>query len=351
MIVSASLDFELGDRIGAAEGRNSEVYMAFDPQLAAQVVVKKIAKSSFKDVAEYFSEAKRLYDARHPNVVDVKYACQDANSVFLAMPYYAGGSIAARLDQRRMTNRKIVKHGLDFLHGLHHVHTQRMVHFDVKPSNVLIDNSGKAALTDFGLSRHLRSDGLATPGDLYVLHWPPEYLLAGDLSPAADIYQAGLTLYRMCVGLSALEEQAQGKDHREVVTLIQQGRFPDRAAKAFPLHVPARLVRLVRTALQVDPDTRYRTILDMLIALADVDQWLDWQCYRDRLNDTWSWEVSREGQHRIVTLSPSQSQWSVAVRKRNERTGMVRRQHALSGDGLTWGKARQLVQSALSNLE
>ena len=349
MIVSAKLHFDLGERIGVAEGRNSEVYMAYDRQLDAQLVVKKIPKASFADVAEYFAEARRLYDARHPNIVTVKYACQDHDSVFLAMPFYPGGSIGALLDQQRMTNREIVKYGLDFLNGLHHVHTKQMVHFDVKPSNVLIDRSGKAALTDFGLSRHLQSDGLATADNMYLLHLPPEALQAMELSPAADVYQAGLTLYRMCVGLSALEEQARGKESSEMADLIRRGRFPDRGG--FPLHTPTSLVQLVRTALQVDPDDRFATVLDMLIALADVKQWLDWRCYRDLRDDQWTWELSRQGQLRAVNLGRDPEGWTVTSSKKNEETGHLRRQHGLSDDGLSWGKARLLVRRAFSELE
>ena len=167
MIVSATIDFELLNRIGAAEGHNSEVYLAQDPQLEATIVVKKIPKTSFRSVTEYYAEAKRLYDARHPNVVAVKYACEDADSVYLAMSHYVRGSIGALLDRRRVTNREIVRYGLDVLNGLHHVHTRGMVHFDVKPSNVLLDQSDRAALSDFGMSRHLRSDGLATTEALY----------------------------------------------------------------------------------------------------------------------------------------------------------------------------------------
>ena len=349
MIVSATLDFELRSRIGATEGHNSEVYLAHDEQLDATIVVKKIPKSSFLSVAKYYAEAKRLYDARHPNVVTVKYACEDSGSVFLAMPHYARGSIGALLDQRRITNREIVRYGLDVLNGLHHVHTRGMAHFDVRPSNVLIDQSNRAALTDFGLSRHLRPDGLATADALYFRHWPPEYLMATDLSPAADVYQAGLTLYRMAVGVSALEEQVRGRNETELLSMLQKGTFPNRSA--FPIHTPKRLRKVIRTALAVDPGNRFASVLEMLAALGRVDQWLDWQCFRDRTTDSWSWEVSRDGQLRTVTLDQNAGIWSVEGKKMNEKTLKVSRQSACSADGLAWGEARRLVEKALSGLE
>lgn len=349
MIVSAKLAVELLDRIGVAEGRNSEVYLAHDPQLDADIVVKKLSKASYASIADYFAEAKRLYDARHPNVAEVKYACEDADSVYLAMPYYARGSVAAILDERRLTIREIVKYGLDILNGLHHIHTKRMVHFDVKPSNVLIDHSGKAALADFGVARYLRVTGLATADRLYFLHWPPEYLLARDLPLTADAYQADLTLYRMCVGSGALEEQAKGKEQEELVSLIQAGRFPDR--QMFPLHIPMRLKRVVRKALAVDPGDRFATIFDMLIALAEVNQWLDWECLRDPIDGTWTWKLVAGGQCRTVILTASGDAWSVVAATSYEESGVTRRQRALCGDGVTWGRARTLVQRGLTEME
>ena len=349
MIVSANLDFELRQRIGADEGHNSEVRLAYDPQLDAEIVVKKIPKSSFDDVEQYFSEARQLYDARHPNVVDVKYACQTSDFVFLAMPYYSQGSVGHLLDQRRITNREIVRYGLDLLNGLHHVHTRSMVHFDVKPSNILIDHTGKAALSDFGLSRHLRSDGLAAVQKLYLLHWPPEYLLSPDLPPAADIYQAGLTLYRMCGGPLSLEQQAQGKNKEELVRLILSGKLPDR--RLFQLHRPRQLIGVVKTALQVDPDERFPTVFDMLLKLAEVDKWLDWECTRDAKDDQWTWELSRDGQLRSIELRQDEDSWSVVGRKTNEETGSTRRQRAFCKGNLKWGDARRLVERALTELE
>ena len=349
MNVSANLDFELRHRIGTDEGHNSEVWMAHDRQLDAEIVVKKIPKSAFDDVDQYFSEARLLYDARHPHVADVRYACQMSDFVFLAMPYYSRGSVGHLLDQRRITNREIVTYGLDFLNGLHHVHTRGMVHFDIKPSNILIDHTGKAALSDFGLSRHLRRDGLAAVRKLYRLHWPPEYTLSPELPPAADIYQAGLTLYRMYGGPLSLEQQAQGKNKEALVRLIVSGEFPDR--RLFPLHRPRRLIRVVKTALQVDPDERFPTVFDMLCKLADVDKWLDWECSWNAMDDQWIWELSKDGQLRSIELRQGKGSWSVLAYKTNEQTGVKRRRRAFCKDNLRWGDARRLVESALTELE
>jgi serine/threonine protein kinase len=176
MLISTELRFERRANVGL-QGANSEVYFAWDHQLNAELVVKQIKKASISDPAEYFAEASLLYDTRHPNVVDVKYSCADADHIYLAMPKYEG-SLHQVLLQRALTVREIVKVGLDMLSGLHHVHSKRLVHFDVKPSNILLEASGRAAVSDFGLSRPVDQHGLATPVVMYEKHFPPEYLKA-----------------------------------------------------------------------------------------------------------------------------------------------------------------------------
>ena len=126
------------------------------------------------------------------------------------MPKYEG-SVEGILRSRPLTVREIIRIGTDFLAGLHHVHTRGLLHFDVKPSNVLVDVSGKALLTDFGLAEVVDASGLATPDKIYELHIAPEAVGTWTaLSVQYDVYQAGLTLYRMCLGTALWRVQVSG---------------------------------------------------------------------------------------------------------------------------------------------
>ena len=73
---SATLNFEYLKNIGS-EGKNSQVHIAHDKQLDAEIVVKEIKKASFKDEAAFFNEAKILYSSDHPNIVPIQYSCYD----------------------------------------------------------------------------------------------------------------------------------------------------------------------------------------------------------------------------------------------------------------------------------
>ena len=121
--------------------------------------MKFVPKERLGDPAQYYAEAQRLHDARHRYVVDLRYAAANDTHILLAMPYYRGGTLHTRLERGFLTVREIVRYGLEILSGLHHVHVKQLVHLDVKPTNVLLDDADTAALADFGLSQRSRAMG------------------------------------------------------------------------------------------------------------------------------------------------------------------------------------------------
>lgn len=348
MIERAVLDYELGAEIGL-EGQNSRVFEAIDRQLNAETVVKKIPRSAFKDEAEYFLEAQRLYDARHPNVVHVNYAGVAEGHVIIAMPRYRT-SVQSVLCRRHLTVREIVRYGLDFLTGLHHVHTRKLVHFDVKASNVLIDSSDRAALSDFGLARYVDSQGLAEQDTMYQMHRVPESFSATHMTAAADIYQAGVTLYRMATGDGKLEAQWNTyPDSTEAFKAVMAGKLPDRSAAAFPVHIPGRVISTIKKALMVDPSERYSTVLSMINDLASVDELLDWVYEIDALTREERWTQLTPEHRKKVALAQT-SAASFEVRAIRLRDGIERVNRKLSATANTRAAAARLVRTALSNL-
>ncbi|MEQ1854897.1 MAG: serine/threonine-protein kinase [Longimicrobiales bacterium] len=350
MFEQAEIHFTCHDEIGS-EGRNSKVFTATDHQLDAPIVVKRIDRQDFLNQDEYFAEAKRLYDARHPHVVPVKFACKTTTHIFIAMPLYERGSVHSLLLRRHPTVREIVRIGLDFLTGLHHIHLCGLIHFDVKPSNVLLDASGRAAVTDFGLAKYVDSHGLAERDVMYASHRPPEGFLYDVFAQAADIYQAGLTLYRMAVGLAAFDEQwaSHAGDPTQAGKAVIAGRLPDRTASAYPAHIPSRLRKAIRTALQPDPDDRYGEVLGLINDLGNVDEWLDWQY--DRAGALERWTSRYDGQQKVIELTEvSRTSYEVRAKSIRLEDGRERKSGVLSGDTITRALAHGLVQNALTNL-
>lgn len=155
------------------EGRNSSVYTFTDPQLGAEFILKKISKSAINNIDDFFKESRILYEVRHPNIMEIQYASYNDDDIFIVMPRYKKGSMQSILNQKSLTVREILKYSLEFLTGLQYVHAHNLIHYDIKPTNVLVNNNGKAVLTDFGLAKYMDELGLAEQKCTYVSEFPP----------------------------------------------------------------------------------------------------------------------------------------------------------------------------------
>ncbi len=339
----ADLHFRLDEEIGAY-GRNSQVYRAHDPQLDANLVIKKVGKA-LMDADDYFRESSLLYGSAHSNVVPVLYACQDDEFIYLAMPLYAHGSLKALMARRHLTVREIVVFSAQLLSGLHHIHSKRLVHFDIKPDNVLISDRGEALLSDFGLAKPRDPNGVAGQDRLYGKMAPPEAFRTDQFDHRFDIYQFGLTLYRMCVGDADYYAQyssfvVNGELDRVAFRhAVTNSQFPDTAASKYPEHIPERIISVVRKCLQTDLENRYQSVIEIVNDLASVEgELLDWQYQVTSENRSWI-KVSDRYEIRLDL----NDQWESQASKRSG-DGAPRRITAFSGTRLNRQQVKQFLR-------
>ncbi len=175
---------------------------------------------------------------------------------YLVMPYYRGGSLAVRIRALgRLGVDETVELAVKLGRGLDSLHERGIVHRDVKPSNVLLDDDGVAALTDFGLARAhdwtriTRADQLlGTPHYL-----APELIEGLEATQASDVYALGCLLYECLVGeppFAARNLAELGFAHLTETPPDPRERRPD---------LPAELVRALLAALEKDPAARPTT--------------------------------------------------------------------------------------------
>lgn len=318
--VRAQLSLDKWRSIGG-EGRNSKVWVACDTQLDQVLVLKEITKESLdqQNVENYFLEAKTLNEGNHPHVMPVRYAAEDEENIYITMPYYEKGSINGLIDQKMLTVRDIVKYSLDFLSGLLYIHIKGMLHLDIKPTNVIINDFDRAILTDFGLSRYLDEDGFANQAWQYRYHRSPESYETNDKTVLDDIYQAGLTMYRMCYGNSVFHAQYQSLlmqengDSNRVTAYIKAGSFPDRGY-GLP-HIPTKLRNIVKKAIHHNPDRRYQSVLDIINDLSKIDEYLDWEYTVNEDSTKFSWSYNKETSIITLNLEEQASKWLITGKK------------------------------------
>nr|WP_295761815.1 serine/threonine-protein kinase [uncultured Intestinibacter sp.] len=268
--------------IGDNQGKNSQVFVARDLQMDTELFIKKVKKKELEkqglNMGDYFLEARMLYEGKHPNIAEIQYASEDVENIYLAMPIYDNGSLSSKLNDKYLTVREIIKYSLEILSGISYIHSKQMVHLDIKPTNILIDDTGRARVTDFGLSRYLNEYGFAQQGINYLYHREPELYESIDRSIQSDIYQFGLLLYRMCNGNGILEEQIQEFNiatPEELKKSILTGLFPNR--NYYLPHIPTKLQQIIKKCISVDLGKRYTNTIDIMNDISDIKEHLDWR--------------------------------------------------------------------------
>ena len=191
------------------------------------------------------------------------------NVVAIAMDFHPKGCATTQLNPSNfMPMTEAVRITIDVLRGLEYLHESGLFHNDIKPSNVLIGPRGEGILTDYGIS--CASPGLkpAKAPNAYVLHKVPETIASGNITLATDIYQVGLTLFRLLNGVGTVRELRNSLGKKKFEELKAKGKIP-RKQDYLPF-IPQQLSRIISKATKADPDERYRSALEMRRALEAV---------------------------------------------------------------------------------
>lgn len=331
-----NLEFQVIGPIGNDEGKNSEVFLAKDVQLDAQLVVKRIEISKFQKIDEYFLEAKMLYDNKHPNIMEIQWASKDDKFIYLSMPFLEKGSINSLINKRYLSVREIIKYSLDLLNGVAYIHSKGLIHLDIKPTNILLDQSNKAILTDFGLSRYLDAYGMANQPYNYKYNIDPEWFSHSKRTVLSDIYQIGLTLYRLCNGNDVLKQQLKQlsvNSDDKLKEVILNGTYPNR--EYFLPHIPIKLRKIIKKALDIDTTKRYNNVIQIMNDLSEVDENLDWK-YTNNPNELYYLTIN--GNKISVSLKNKNGMTDIVCTKTNLSSGRTTNMNNYCSNGYNSNK-------------
>jgi YVTN family beta-propeller protein len=212
--VSVSIDPRIGSsllgyRIDALIGRGGMgvVYRAYDPRLKRNVALKLVAPELSGDAAfreRFLAETELAASLEHPNVVPVYDAGEVEGQLYLAMRYVEGSDLKALLAREHSLapERTIAVCG-PAAEALDAAHARGLVHRDVKPSNILLDEAERAYLADFGLTRRLADRGAPAVWGLSVgtpAYAAPEQIQGDEVDGRADVYSLGCVLHECLMG-------------------------------------------------------------------------------------------------------------------------------------------------------
>lgn len=351
MKVTSTLEYVRLKRIGADQGANSEVYHIEDSQLGADLVAKETKRDAFRNPPdEYFEEARAMFSTASRNVVPIQYACQNADTINLVMPYYRGGSLEDQTRHGPVRLAEVKRIAIGALAGLARIHAKGIVHYDVKPSNVLLSERGEPAMADFGQARRMSQDGTSEiPKRLHIVSMPPEACSGGRASHLFDIYQFGLLLYRAANGDEMLMKQSSGQLLVHEMEVFA-GRFPDR--KQFMPHVPNRLRKIVRKALSVEPEDRFQSADELAAALGRMPIDVDWSP-APQSDGGFEWTAVRDGHADLVvrlSRNGTPNVWDVRVSTRNNGVLRAKNRAKYEKSGLTLSDAHLRLKEVFEDL-
>ncbi|XVQ12361.1 serine/threonine-protein kinase [Spirillospora sp. CA-255316] len=203
-------------RLDAVVGRGGmgTVWRAYDVMLDREVAVKEVVlppglTPTERDVLyeRTFREARASARLNHPGVVTVHDVVEESDRPWIVMELVRARSLQDVLEEGLLGHRRVAEIGLQMLAALRHAHEKGILHRDVKPSNVLITDSGRVVLTDFGIAQvegdaTLTQTGLVMGSPAYI---PPERAQGERAVPASDLWALGATLYAALEGHSPYE--------------------------------------------------------------------------------------------------------------------------------------------------
>lgn len=255
--------FRLEERIGT--GGMSTVYRAFDETLERQVAIKMLHADMSQDEASlerFRREARSAARLSHPHVVTVIDAGEDDGRPFIVFEYVEGETLKDRIRRLgRLPIAEALAYAIEIGRALMAAHSERIVHRDIKPQNVLIDYEGRGKVTDFGIARSLELEmGLTADGRVlgttdYVA---PEQAVGDGATEQSDIYSLGICLWEMLTGDVPFKAESQ------VGVAMKHVRDPLPDVQHLRPDASALVASIVDRATRKELANRYATAEDMV---------------------------------------------------------------------------------------
>jgi WD40 repeat protein/tRNA A-37 threonylcarbamoyl transferase component Bud32 len=275
-------DYEILD--GVAEGGMGVVYYARQISLNRAVALKMIRSghlASPSEVQRFRTEAEAAATLDHPHIVPIYEIGEHKSRHYFTMKLLDGGNLAERLARSKASPREAARLTATLARAVHHAHERGILHRDIKPTNILLDETGQPHLTDFGLAKVLHHSRNVTQSRV-VLGTPsymaPEQAMGEQITTAADVYSLGALLYEMLAGRPPFK----GDTALEILSQVRD-KEPERLHKLLA-GVDRDLEAICLKCLEKEVARRYASAL----ALAtDLEHWIAGKPVQARPATSW----------------------------------------------------------------
>ena len=253
--------YEIIKSIG--EGGMANVYLAKDTILDRQVAVKVLRgdlSTDEKFIRRFQREALSVSNLSHPNIVEVYDVGEEDGQYYIVMEYIEGKTLKQLLYKRgALTLPEVIDIMTQLTDGLSHAHEAYIIHRDIKPQNIMIEDNGTIKITDFGIAMAVNATQFTqTNSVMGTVHYlPPEQANGKSATVKSDIYSLGILMYELLTGSVPFK----GDNAVEIALKHMKEKLPS-IRKQNPL-IPQSVENIVIKACAKNPRNRYNTVKEM----------------------------------------------------------------------------------------
>ncbi len=250
-------DYQITELLG--EGGMGVVFKGVHPTLGQVVAIKMLHPNLVKADSikqRFLREAQAMARLRHPNILTLYNFIDSADGCFIVMEFVEGKTFEDLLqDHGMLTPEKSIDLFVPVCQAMQYAHNAGIIHRDIKPSNLMILNNGVVKIMDFGTAKMAGGPALTQQGMTLgtVVYMSPEQLMGRDLSPAADIYSLGVTLYELVTGKLPFYHD----NEMELMKMIMRQPAPPPSSH-YPA-LPKSLERCITRAIEKDMNKRFKS--------------------------------------------------------------------------------------------
>lgn len=256
--------YELKERIG--EGGFGAVYRAFQPSVGREVAIKVILPDYANRpdfIRRFETEAQLVARLEHPFIVPLFDYWRDPGGAYLVMRFFRGGSVRQQLRERRFEPHEVFRLVDQIAGALAVAHRNGVIHRDLKPDNILLDEDGNAYLTDFGIAKanlkgeEEEEEGISgSPG-----YMAPEQIINNPITAQTDIYSLGIMIYEILVG----QHPFSSSSTTELIFKHLQEPLPN--IELVHEELPSQVNEVIQRATAKDATERFPDVLTLVKAL------------------------------------------------------------------------------------
>ena len=265
--------YEVVRKLGS--GGMADVYLANDRLLGRQVALKVLSARYAHDeqfVERFRREASSAAGLNHPNIVQIYDRGEAEGTYYIAMEYLEGRSLKEIIVKYApLSPDLVVSIAVQILEALRFAHRRDVIHRDIKPQNIIVDNDGRVKVTDFGIARAGSASTMTEAGSILgTAHYlSPEQAQGQPVEAASDLYSLGVVMYEMATGKLPFDG-----DNPVGIAMQHVHEAPVLPPSLAP-ELPENLEPVILRALAKSPANRYRSADAFLDDLRRVEQGLE----------------------------------------------------------------------------